>query len=179
MTPKSNNSDIAPMSDEALAREIIRNTYTVNDALRDPHHGRPTREEGLRRVAALSATIEAQTGNLTREITVQIAKGSGTVSLGDLSRYAGLVALADPSHHVWTALREEVSAPDRADRGAIWSTTTDAERHGEKSEARNVHAAAMVRSVALADEVETRRLAEAAEIEVERLARHRAKAGVS
>ncbi len=178
MPPKANTPDLSGLSDDALAREITSTTYTVNTSQLDPHHGRPTREEGLRRVAALSGTIASQTHDLAHELTAQIAKGEGNVATGDLTRYAGLVALADPAHHVWTALLEEVSAPDRADRGPIWSTDTDAEREGQASEARNVHATAMARSVVLADEHERRRIAEADAREVERLQRYRARSGV-
>ncbi len=179
MSPKTNAPDLSDLSDEQLAREILSSTHTAATAARDPFHGRPTRAEGLRRVAALSASITAQTDELARELTAQLAKGSGAVAPGDLARYVGLIALADPSHHVWTSLAAEVSATDRADRGPIWSTTTDAEREGQKSEARNIHAAAMARSVVLADEHERRRLAEEDAREVERAANYRAKSGVS
>ncbi len=179
MTPKTSAPDLSGLSADALAREIITCTRVINTSQRDPHFGRVTREEGLRRVAALSASIAAQTGNLAREIAIQLGKAEGNVATGDLTRYSGLVALADPSHPVWTALAAEVSAPERSDRGPIWSTTTDAERDGEKAERGNLAAEARARLSELSDERERRRQAEAAEIEVERLARHRAKSGVS
>ncbi len=177
MSPKSSTPDLSGLSDEALEREIITCARTISTSQRDHHFNRPTREEGIRRVAALSGTIASQTGNLAREICVQLGRAEGNVATGDLTRLAGLVALADPSHPVWTALAEEIAAPDRADRGPIWSTTSDAEREGEKSEARNVHAAAQVRSVALADEQERRRGLEEMARESERLENYRAKAG--
>ncbi len=179
MTTKTNVPDLADLSDERLAREIIINARTMAVSQRDPHGSRPTREEGLRRLASLSATIESQAANLGREITVQLGRGEGDVSLGTLAKFASLTSISDPSNPVWTALSTEVSAPGRPDRGPIWSTDTDLEREGEKSEARNVHAAAQVRSVALADERERRRLVAEAEIEAEQLARFRARSGTS
>ncbi len=177
--PKVNTPDLSGLSDEALAREVLSNARTMATSQRDPHGSRPTREEGLRRVVALSASIAAQTGNLGREITIQLGRGEGNVALGDLSRYASLVALADPAHAAWASLAAEVAAPDRPDRGPIWSTDTDGERHGQKSEARHIHAAAMARSVVLADERERRRLVAETEIEAEQLARYRARSRVS
>ncbi len=179
MSPKMNAPDLSALSDEALAREVLSNTRTMNTSKRDPWHGRITRAEGLRRVAALSVTIEAQAAELAREITAQLAKGSGAVAPGDVARLHSLIAVAGPEHPVWSALEAEVSAPDRPDRGSLWSTTTDEERDGQASEARNVHAAAMARSLVLADEVERRRQDAEAAAEAEQLARYLARSRVS
>ncbi len=179
MSPKINTDDLSGLSDEAVAREILSNARAMATSQRDPWHGRPTRAEGLRRVAALSVTIEAQAAELAREITAQLAKGSGAVAPGDIARLTSLIAVAGPVHPVWSALAAEVAAPDRPDRGSLWSTTTDEERDGQASEARHIHAAAMARSVVLADERERRRLVAETEIEAEQLARYRARSRVS
>ncbi len=179
MSTKASTPDLEGLSDDALAREILSTTYTIATSARDPHFGRPTKEEGLRRVGALSGTIESQTHDLAHELTAQLGKGEGTVATGDLARFASLIALADPSHPVWTSLLEAVSAPDHPARGPIWSTATDAERDGERAEALNSHAAATARLTVLADERERRRIAEEDAIEAERVANYRAKAGVS
>ncbi len=178
MPPKVTTPDLSGLSDEALAREVISNARTMATSQRDPWHGRPTRQEGLRRVAALSVAIEAQAAELAREITAQLSKGSGAVAPGDVARLHSLIAVAGPEHPVWSALEAEVSAPDRPDIGSLWSTDTDEERDGQASEARNIHVAAKARSLVLADEVERRRQAAEFAREVEQLARYRARSGV-
>ncbi len=179
MSPKTNVPDLADLSDEALDREVLSNARTMAVSQRDPHGSRPTREEGQRRLDSLSETIEAQTEDLAREIAIQLARGGGDVSLGTLAKFASLVALADPAHPAWASLEAEVSAPDRPDRGPVWSTTTDAEREGQKSEARNVYEAALARSVVLAAERERRRQVAEAVAMAEQLARYRARSRVS
>ncbi len=179
MSKKTDTITPDELTDEELAREIGAAQRIINGAGRDPSFGRPTREEGQRRLDALRDRFAGGLASASAtEIIRQLAKSGDTVPTAELARFAGLHALADPAHPAWDALAFEICAPDRPGHGPIWSTGTDAERDAGKSARADALASARTRLVELTASAERRRQVASDEIEAERIARYRARSGV-
>ncbi len=173
-------TDPTSLTDAALAQEALTVQRIINLGGRAREHfNQPTREEGLRRLHKVGDALSDQVEELAREVARQLAKGEGDVSTDTLTRYAALFALAAGDHPALDHVATVIDAPVPPSESDPWGYRSDAEANAAKSERASTLAAARARLVELTAERERRRLAVEAEEEVERLARHRAKSGVS
>ncbi len=177
MTTKTTAPDPTALSAEAIAAEILTATRTINLSTRDPNFGRPSREEGHRRLAGARANIAERVDASAANIVHELATAEGAVGADTLTRYASLHALADDDR-AWKRVGEMIDAPTPSDTADPWGLRTNAEHDAAKAERKRLGEEARARLVELSAEAERRRLVEVDAIEVERLQRFRAARGV-
>ncbi len=180
VTPKTKTktTDLAAMSDDDLAHDLRIATRIINVGLKDRHHGRVTAEEGHRRLGKARANIAERVEAGASAIVHDLGRAEGTVHIDSLTRFAALHHLAS-SAAAWECLATTIDAPTPSDQGPIWALATDAERVAERAEMVRVLADANVRVSELLVEVERRRAVDEDAHEAERIARYRARQGVS
>lgn len=138
--PEESEPEVTPhepiledMSDERLAALLRSTEATINRGMRDPLHGRPSRETVLRRLAHLRENLDVQIDAAADVLVRVLARSEASPEPGTLTAYAGLRALA-VDDAAWQALSARIAAPVDSHSSDPFGHPTDEAAATDRSE---------------------------------------------